>query len=80
MASGVWGTFGVVAPTAAAVIPPVTQPGAPIPPDLPAVTAEQARDIAAATSRALWWFVLGSLLSLAAALMGACCWCAQSQK
>lgn len=70
LASGVWGTFGVVAPNVAVAIPPAAvQPGAPVPPTT--VTAEQARQIAAATSRALWWFVLGSLLSLAAALMGA---------
>ena len=70
LASGVWGTFGVVAPNVAVAVPPqAVQPGAPVPPT--GVTAEQAREIAAATSTALWWFVLGSLLSLATALMGA---------
>ncbi|WP_414549333.1 hypothetical protein [Anabaena sp. CCY 0017] len=70
LASGVWGTFGIVAPNVALAVPPqAVQPGVPVPPTT--VTAEQARQIAAATSRALWWFVLGSLLSLAAALMGA---------
>ncbi|MDH6062009.1 hypothetical protein NWP17_16470 [Chrysosporum bergii ANA360D] len=69
LASGVWGTFGIVAPNVAVAIPQATAPGAPLPPTT--VTAEQARQIAAATSRALWWFVFGSLLSLAAALMGA---------
>jgi hypothetical protein len=68
LATGVWGTFGVVAPNIAVAVP-APELGAP-PPEM-AVTAEQARQIAAATSRALWWFVLGSLLSLAAALMGA---------
>jgi hypothetical protein len=65
LATGVWGTFGVVTPDVAVGVPPGV--GAP----QTAVTAEQARQIADATSRALWWFVLGSLLSLAAALMGA---------
>lgn len=72
LANGVWGAFGVAASNAAEVINRVQQPGAAtIPPNLPAVTAEQARDIATATSRALWWFVLGSLLGLAVALIGA---------
>jgi hypothetical protein len=65
LATGVWGTFGVVIPDVAVGVPPGVRAPA------TAVTAEQARQIADATSRALWWFVLGSLLSLAAALMGA---------
>ncbi|MDH6058245.1 hypothetical protein [Umezakia ovalisporum] len=69
LASGVWGTFGIVAPSFAIGLPPGTQPLAPIPPTT--ITPNQARQIAAATSRALWWFVFGSLLSLAAALIGA---------
>jgi hypothetical protein len=69
LATGVWGTFGVVIPDVAVALPPEVQPGVRAP--ATAVTAEQARQIADATSRALWWFVLGSLLSLAAALMGA---------
>lgn len=62
LASGVWGAFGIVVPSVMVAVPPITEPG---------VTAEEAREIAAATSAALWWFVFGSLLSLAAALMGA---------
>ncbi|WP_414526936.1 hypothetical protein [Nodularia chucula] len=69
LATGVWGTFGVVAPNVAVVVPQTVQPG--LPGQQTGITAEQARQIAAETSRALWWFVLGSLLSLAAALMGA---------
>jgi hypothetical protein len=75
LANGVWGAFGVAANSAAEVINRVQQPGTTVPQNLPAVTAEQARDIAAATSRALLWFVFGSLLSLAAALMGAVLGC-----
>ncbi|MBD2388066.1 hypothetical protein [Cylindrospermum sp. FACHB-282] len=65
LANGVWGAFGVAAPNTAVVINQVPQQ------NLPRLTAEQARDIAAATSRALLWFVFGSLLGLASALMGA---------
>ncbi|AFY34635.1 hypothetical protein [Calothrix sp. PCC 7507] len=71
LASGVSGAFGVAASNAAQVLNQVQQPGTTIPQNLPTLTAEQARDVAAATSRGLWWFVLGSLLGLAAALMGA---------
>ena len=71
LASGVSGAFGIAASNAAGVINQVQQSGTGVPTNVPNVTAEQARDIAAATSRALWWFVFGSLLGLAAALMGA---------
>ncbi len=66
LASGVTGAFGVAASNAATVINQAQQPVPNV-----NVTAEQARDIAAATSRALWWFVLGSLLGLVASLIGA---------
>lgn len=71
LASGVSGAFGIAASNAGEVINQVQQPGTAVPQNVPNVTAEQARDIAAATSRALWWFVFGSLLGLAASLMGA---------
>ncbi|MGM3308343.1 hypothetical protein ACSQ6I_20595 [Anabaena sp. WFMT] len=71
LASGVWGAFGVAAYNAAEVITQLQQQGTTIPPNIPQLTAEQTREVAAATSRSLWWFVLGSLLGLAAALMGA---------
>ncbi|WP_017655190.1 hypothetical protein [Fortiea contorta] len=71
LASGVSGAFGVAASNAAQVLNQAQQPGVNIPQNIPSVTAEQARDIAAATSRSLWWFVLGSLLGLAAAMIGA---------
>ncbi|MBH8551444.1 hypothetical protein I8751_03415 [Nostocaceae cyanobacterium CENA357] len=71
LASGVSGAFGVAASNAAGVINQVQQqPGTVLPQNVPTVTAEQARDIAAATSRGLWWFVIGSLLGLAASLIG----------
>ncbi|MBD2663763.1 hypothetical protein B6N60_01346 [Richelia sinica FACHB-800] len=71
LANGVWGAFGVAAYNAASVMNQIQQSGTTVPQNLPTVTAEQARDIAATTSRALLWFVFGSLLGLAAALMGA---------
>ncbi|MFN6565961.1 hypothetical protein A6770_23835 [Nostoc minutum NIES-26] len=70
LASGVSGAFGVAASNAGEVINQVQRPGTTVPQNVPNVTAEQARDIAAATSRGLWWFVFGSLLGLAASLMG----------
>ncbi|QLE56579.1 hypothetical protein [Nostoc sp. TCL26-01] len=71
LASGVSGAFGIAASNAGEVINQVQQPGTSVPPNVPNVTPEQARDIAAATSRSLWWFVFGSLLGLVASLMGA---------
>jgi hypothetical protein len=71
LANGVWGAFGVAAYNAAAVMNQIQGEATTIPQNLPALTAEQTREIAAATSRTLWWFVLGSLLGLVAALAGA---------
>ncbi|BAZ53290.1 hypothetical protein NIES4103_59640 [Nostoc sp. NIES-4103] len=71
LASGVSGAFGIAASNAGEVINQVQQPGTTLPRNVPNLTAEEARDIATATSRALWWFVFGSLLGLAASLMGA---------
>ncbi len=70
-ASGVSGAFGVGAYNAAQVMNQVQQGSTTSPQNLTGFTPEQAREIAAATSRALLWFVFGSLLGLAAALMGA---------
>lgn len=71
LASGVSGAFGVAASNAAQVINQVQQPGTTVPQNLPNISAQQARNIADATSKSLWWFVLGSLLGLAASLIGA---------
>ncbi|BAY93456.1 MULTISPECIES: hypothetical protein [unclassified Tolypothrix] len=71
LASGVSGAFGVAASNAAAVLNQTQQSITNVPQNVPNVTAEQARDIAAATSRGLWWFVFGSLLGLLASLIGA---------
>lgn len=70
LASGVSGAFGVAASNAGEVINQVQQ-GSVVPRNVPNVSAEQTRDIAAATSKGLWGFVFGSLLGLAASMIGA---------
>lgn len=71
LASGVSGAFGVAASNAATVINQAQQPITNVPQNIPNVSAQQARDIAAATSKTLWWFVIGSLLGLVASMIGA---------
>jgi len=71
LASGVTGAFGLAtnaAANAAGVISNQVQ-GVNVPQGN--VTAQQAREIADATARGLWWFVFGSLLSLIASMIGA---------
>jgi len=71
LASGVSGAFGVVAANAGDIINQVQTQGADVQQNTGNVTAQQAREIAGATSRALWWFVFGSLLGLIASMIGA---------
>ncbi|TAE61559.1 MAG: hypothetical protein EAZ87_01810 [Nostocales cyanobacterium] len=71
LANGVWGAFGIAAYNVVEVISQLRQQGANIPEVFPPLTAEQTIELAAAVSRILWWFVLGSLLGLLAALFGA---------
>lgn len=74
LASGVSGTFGVVAANAGDVLNQVQQPGGaaiPANPNLPNVNAQEAQQYAANAAKAGWAFVIGSLLGLAAALIGA---------
>ncbi|BAY62658.1 hypothetical protein NIES22_27330 [Calothrix brevissima NIES-22] len=71
LASGVSGAFGVAASNAAAVLNQTQQPLGNVQQNIPNVSAQQARDIAAATSKGLWLFVVGSLLGLVASLVGA---------
>lgn len=74
LSSGVSGAFGVLASNAGEIINQAQQ-GATGIPDVttaaPQVTAQQARDIAGNVARVGWSFTLGSLLGLAAALIGA---------
>jgi hypothetical protein len=69
LASGVSGAFGIVASNAAELLNQAQQPGGVnVPQGVPNVTAEEARDI---VSTGAWSFIIGSLLALAAALIGA---------
>jgi hypothetical protein len=70
LASGVSGAFGVAASNAGEVINQVQQQGGVNVPRTN-VSAQEARNLAAATSRGLWWFVFGSLLGLVASMIGA---------
>lgn len=75
LANGVSGAFGLAtsaASNAAGVISnQVQQGGVNLPQNAPNVSAQQAREIADATARSLWWFVFGSLLGLLASMLGA---------
>ena len=83
LSSGVSGAFGVAASNAGSVIdrvqqnspntpntPPIAATG-PNAPKIPNITAQQTRNIAGNTAKVSWSFVLGSLLGLVAALVGA---------
>ena len=74
LSSGVSGAFGVAASNAGTVISQVQQNAPNITarnlPNAPTISAQQTRDIANNTSKASWAFVLGSLLGLAASLIG----------
>lgn len=73
LASGVSGAFGIIAANAGEVINQAQQGGAnlPNPGNVPGVTAQQTRDIAGNAAKVGWSFAIGSLLGLAAAMIGA---------
>jgi hypothetical protein len=71
LASGVTGAFGIVASNAGEVINQAQQGTVNVPNNPPNVTAQQARNLAGNTAEGLWYFIIGSLLSLAASLAGA---------
>jgi hypothetical protein len=72
LASGVSGTFGVVASNAGEVLNQVQEPGGvSIPNNVPNVDPAQARNIAATSAKTAWSFLIGSLLGLAASMIGA---------
>lgn len=75
LASGVSGAFGLAtsaASNAAGVIAnQAQQGGVNLPQGAGNVSAQEARQIADATARSLWWFVFGSLLGLLASMIGA---------
>lgn len=71
LASGVSGAFGVAASNAGEVFNQVQQSGGVnVPNNPPNVSADQARGIAEGATRGLWSFFFGSLLGLAASLIG----------
>jgi hypothetical protein len=79
LSSGVSGAFGVAASNAGSVISQTQQnlPNKPVgttagqtTPNIPTISAQQTRDIAGNTAKVSWSFVFGSLLGLAAALIG----------
>jgi hypothetical protein len=72
LSSGVSGAFGLVASNADSLINQAQQ--TPVPPS-PTITAQQARELAANAAKVSWSFVLGSLLGLAAALIGSAAGC-----
>lgn len=78
LSSGVSGAFGVAASNAGSVISQARQnlpnnavgsTGQTVP-NIPTISAQQTRDVAANTAKVSWSFVFGSLLGLVAALVG----------
>jgi ABC-type transport system involved in multi-copper enzyme maturation permease subunit len=72
LASGVSGAFGVAASNAGEVLNQVQQPGgAAVPNQLPNVSNNQLKQVADVSTKAAWYFIIGSLLGLVASLIGA---------
>ncbi len=72
LATGISGAVGAVAANAGEIANQVQQQGGVnIPNQAPNVDPNQVRDLAGNTAKATWSFLLGSLLSLAAAMIGA---------
>ncbi|MEO1375249.1 MAG: hypothetical protein AAFW70_13200 [Cyanobacteria bacterium J06635_10] len=74
LASGVSGTFGVVASNAPEVINQVQQPGGlalPNPNEVPNINNQEARNIAGKSAKLAWSFIFGSLVGMVAAMIGA---------
>jgi hypothetical protein len=70
LASGVSGAFGIVAANAGEVLNQAQQQGTNLPSSAPNVSSEEARQIAGNSAKAAWSFIVGSLLGLAASLIG----------
>ena len=72
LASGVSGAFGVAASNAGEVLNQVQQPGGVVVPDgVPNVPSDRLQQVADTSAKAAWSFIIGSLLGLAASLIGA---------
>ena len=72
LASGVSGAFGVAASNAGEVFNQVQQPGGvDVPNQVPSVPTDKLKQVADGSAKAAWSFIIGSLLGLAASLIGA---------
>jgi hypothetical protein len=71
LANGVSGAFGVLASNAGEIANQAQLNPADIPNQAPNVTAQQTRDIAGNAAKVGWSFAFGSLLGLAASMIGA---------
>ncbi|MCU0547321.1 MAG: hypothetical protein MUE44_35045 [Oscillatoriaceae cyanobacterium Prado104] len=71
LASGISGAVGAVAANAGEIAEGVQQGGVTLPDGVTNAGADRVRDIAGNTANAFWSFLLGNLLSLAAAMTGA---------
>jgi hypothetical protein len=71
LSSGVSGAFGIIASNAGEAINQAQQGGVGVPRTVPNVSAQQAREAAGNAAKVGWSFALGSLLGLAASLIGA---------
>lgn len=71
LASGVTGIFGIVASNAEVIAQQVQQGAISLPSQVPNLSAQQTRDLAANTAASLWSFAFGSLVGLVASLVGA---------
>ncbi len=71
LTSGVSGAFGMATSNAGEVLNQVQQPGGvDIPNQVPNVSPQQLQQVAGNSAKAAWSFVIGSLLGLAASLIG----------
>lgn len=72
LASGVSGAFGIAASNAGEVLNQVQQPGSvSVPNQVPNVPTDKLKQVADSSAKAAWYFIIGSLLGLAASLIGA---------
>lgn len=72
LASGVSGAFGVAASNAGEVLNQVQQSGGVnVPNEVPNVPTQKLQQVADTSAKAAWYFIIGSLLGLAASLIGA---------
>ena len=72
LASGVSGAFGIVASNAGEVLNQAQQPGGvEVPNQVPNIPTQRLQQVAGDSAKAAWYFIIGSLLGLAASLIGA---------